>query len=167
MRPLTFFACAMVLALVHWPAGATPPDSAMPSDGAWFPCEFAHSRIPPPDDCRIMDDDGFLIARGLIYHIKVTDSRHEGCRHARLGQCFSRQRAEVTVERMRIGPIRPAPGGFSVDFLGCTQSYGIVAHGSGEDGFFEVAPTGEPCFWTRDKHYFVAPFAGRLRIVEK
>ena len=166
MRPLTILACAVVLAIVYRPAAANN-DGAMPADGAWFLCEFAHSRIPPPDDCRIMDDDGFLIARGFIHRIKVTNSRHEGCRHARLGQCFSRHRAEVTVESWPIGPIRPAPGGFSVGFLGCTQSYRIVAHGSGEDGFSEVAPTGEPCFWTRDKHYFVAPFTGRLRITEK
>ena len=91
-------------------------------NGAWFPCEFAHSRSPPPDDCRIMDDDGFLIAEGVIHYIKVMDSRHQGCRHERLGQCFERGRQSLVVERRPLGPISPEVGGFS-PWTGTREKY--------------------------------------------
>ena len=130
-------------------------------DGVWFPCEFAHSKIPPPDGCRMLDDDGYMIRDGWIDHIKVQDSRERECRHQRLGQCFERQSKEIAVERTHIGRLDPSPDGFAISYFGCTQSYGITERA----GFFEVAPDDDHCFWTSDKHYFVSRFPGQLRIL--
>ena len=79
----------------------------------WFRCEFAHSRIAPDDDCRMLDDDGFMLVKGVIYHVKVSDSEQTGCRGQRAGQCFLKTRPEITVDGSEIGPIKRSDGGFS------------------------------------------------------
>ena len=128
----------------------------------WFQCEFAHSRIPPDDDCRMLDDDGFLLVEGLIYHVKVSDSKETGCRGERVGHCFSRSRPEVTVEGTEIGPLNRTAEGFIVDYFGCTQRYQMVPL----TNFVKVTPAGEHCFWTPDKHYYIARYKGRLKSAE-
>lgn len=150
----------LLLALAM-PAGATAEVRGV-LDGAWFPCEFAHSRTPPPDGCAMLDDDGFVIAGGRIDHVKVLDSKETGCRHGRMGHCFPRRRPEVTARRFPVGEITPTKEGLSVTFLGCTQSYGVRER----EGFFEIAAHGASCFWTADRHYYVARFNGRLWIAE-
>jgi len=127
-------------------------------DGVWFSCEFAHSQIPPDDGCKMLDDDGFLVANGKIDHVKVTDSRQLGCRHERLGQCFLRDREKIVVSRDPLGPIRATTEGFAITNWGCTQDYTMVQR----VGFFEIAPTGGRCLWTKEKRYFVTRYRGEM-----
>lgn len=141
-------------------SAGTPEGQVMDVEGAWFSCEFAHSQIPPADGCKMLDDDGFMVAGGRIDHIKVTDSDQRGCRHQRFGQCFDRTQAKITVSRDPVGPIRATGDGFAITYWGCTQDYKMARRGD----YFEVTPNGGHCLWTKDKRYFVSRYRGKLEI---
>ena len=127
--------------------------------GNWFSCEFAHSQIPPTDGCKMLDDDGFSIAKGIIDHIKVTDSTEErGCRRERKGQCFKRDREQVVISRSQVGPINATKGGFKITYWGCAQTYSMSKH----VGYFEIKPSGSRCLWARDKRYFISRYKGKV-----
>jgi len=154
-------ALLMVFVLAAEASAATgAKGQVMDVEGAWFSCEFAHSQIPPDDDCKMLDDDGFLVAAGQIDHVKVTDSKQRGCRHERLGQCFERGRDKILVSRDPLGPIRATAAGFAITYWGCTQDYTMAQRG----GYFEVAPAGRRCLWTKEKRYFVSRYRGRLEV---
>lgn len=131
-------------------------------NGAWFSCEFAHSKISPEDGCRMLDDDGFLVTGNAIDHIKVKNSRETGCRHERIGQCFERGFPKITVERDSVGEFRLAENGFIIEYWGCSQRYLM----SEKDGFYEVKPKGDSCVWTRDKTYYIARFSGDIEFTD-
>ena len=57
-------------------------------DGIWFICEYSVSNNPPNDNCEMLDNDGFLVDKGLISHLKIKNSQQEGCRGNRKGHCF-------------------------------------------------------------------------------
>jgi hypothetical protein len=57
-------------------------------DGVWFICEYSVSNNPPDDNCEMLDNDGFLVEKGLISHLKIKNSQQEGCRGNRKGHCF-------------------------------------------------------------------------------
>ena len=38
-------------------------------DGIWFICEYSVSNSPPDDNCEMLDNDGFLVEKGLISHL--------------------------------------------------------------------------------------------------
>ncbi len=132
----------------------------MDIEGQWFSCEFAHSQIPPEDDCDMFDDDGFDVSNGRIFHIKVTNSEETGCRHQRRGQCFERHQEGLRVMRDEIGAISATGSGFAVNYWGCTQEYTMKQHAK----YFEIAPTGKRCLWTKEKRYFVARYKGELAL---
>ncbi len=139
------------------PAGAS--DHVMDLDGAWFSCEFAHSQIEPEDGCKMLDDDGFLIAGKTIDHIKARDSKETACRRNRTGNCFRRDRSEITVIRESTGEFLPTVDGFQINYWGCNQDYKLDRR----QGYFEVSPVGELCYWTSDKRYFLAQYTGSLK----
>ena len=39
----------------------------------------------------MLDNDGFLVEMGTISHLKVKNSRQEGCRGNRNGHCFKKE----------------------------------------------------------------------------
>ncbi len=135
----------------------------MDIEGNWFSCEFAHSQIPPDDDCKMFDDDGFDVSQGEIFHIKAINSRETQCRHKRAGQCFKRTSEGIVISRDSVGTIRPTTSGFAIKYWGCTQEYTMSDRGN----FFEVAPTGRRCMWTREKRYFVARYQGQIQVGDK
>ena len=96
--------------------------------GVWFLCEFAHSEIPPSDDCRMLDDDGFMIRHGVLHHVKVQDSHEKGCRHERIGNCLRQGKAPVTAVISEIGLVEVAGDQLKASFLGCTQVYYLRSH---------------------------------------
>ena len=163
MGRLIFILSLMTGVLAGWAQASTETgEGGINLDGNWFSCEFAHSQIPPDDGCKMLDDDGFMISKGRIDHIKVTDSRQVNCRHQRLGQCFDRVRPKIVVSRDSVGPIRATTQGFAITYWGCTQEYKMRKRGP----YFEIAPKGKSCLWTRDKRYFVARYQGRLEVVD-
>ena len=54
-------------------------------DGIWFICEYSISNNPPDDNCEMLDNDGFLVEQGKISHLKIKNSKQEGCRGDRNG----------------------------------------------------------------------------------
>ena len=52
---------AMVLSVLSFFGAATFAHAESKAwDGLWFECEFASRQAPPADDCKMLDDDGFL-----------------------------------------------------------------------------------------------------------
>ncbi|MEK9679185.1 MAG: hypothetical protein VW169_12450 [Rhodospirillaceae bacterium] len=158
MTRLIAIAAVLFLALAQT-AKAQPVDTG---SGVWFLCEYAHSKIPPSDNCAILDDDGFMVRDGVVFHVKVTDSRETKCRGDRIGNCFKRTDEEITAKTDKIGPVEVASPHLAVDYFGCIQSYDFASKGA----FMEIRPAGEQCFWTPDKHYYLARYEGRIKLIE-
>lgn len=158
MKRLIVIAAAM-FAVLGSTATAQPVD---PGNGTWFLCEYAHSKIPPSDNCAMLDDDGFMVRDGVVFHVKVTDSQEANCRGDRAGNCFKRTVEKITTEFGRIGPIEVASSYLAVDYFGCIQSYDFSPKGS----YVEIRPAEERCFWTPDKHYYLARYEGRIKLIE-
>jgi hypothetical protein len=132
------------------------------SEGIWFRCEFAHSQIPPDDKCKMLDDDGFQMINGSVYHVKVTNSLETKCRHERIGNCFSKSQKGLQAELTEIGPIKVARNKVDVTWLGCMQNYVLTQHSH----YIEVAPNVEVCWWTPNKRYFIARYPGEIKITD-
>jgi hypothetical protein len=131
------------------------------SNGIWFTCEFAHSQIPPEDDCAMFDDDGFQIIDGIVYRIKINNSTETGCRNNRTGNCFLRNQPGLIAEQFEIGPIKLFENKIYLTRLGCTQEYAIIEHSN----YKEIAPSSELCWWTPPKHYFISRYISKIRII--
>ena len=58
-------------------------------NGIWFECEFSIFGAIPLDSCKMLDDDGFLVEDGKLFHLKVKNSKEHACRSDRAGHCFS------------------------------------------------------------------------------
>lgn len=137
-------------------------DHRLNTDGAWFLCEYAHSKIPPFDGCAVLDDDGFLVREGVVHHIKVSNSREIRCRGGRAGHCLRQGTHTYRADLQSIGPINAGGDQLSVRFLGCKQVYDVIAH----EGFVEIKPDTERCYWTPEKRYFLSRFNGPLELSE-
>ncbi len=131
-------------------------------DGLWFTCEYAHSQIPPSDDCAILDDDGFLVEGDYVWHMKVQDGDKQGCRGDRAGNCFKRDRKRVTAKKKKIGAAVRTSKGAIIEYLWCGQPYEI-SHG---ENFSEVRPVEPLCAWTSKKTYYISRWAGEVKLVE-
>ena len=131
------------------------------SIGIWFTCEFAHSQIPPGDDCGMLDDDGFQIIDGIIYRIKIKNSSETGCRHNRAGNCFLRTQLGLIAERFEIGPIKLLANKIYLTWLRCTQEYVAIEHTK----YKEIIPSSEVCWWAPKKRYFISRYIGKIRII--
>ena len=131
------------------------------SNGTWFVCEFAHSQIPPEDNCIMLDDDGFQIINGIVYRVKIKNSIETTCRHNRVGNCFFRHQAGLFAERSELGPIKLSDNKIHLTLLGCTQEYSIIKHSN----YIEIILDSEICRWVSRKHYFISQYIGRMQIL--
>lgn len=148
-----------VLFLLNTANAETAPSSL---DGLWFSCEYAHSKIPPSDQCETLDDDGFLINGDYIWHMKVQNGDQKGCRGARAGNCFRRERQQLTATQSEIGRLQRTRNGAIIHYLWCDQAYEVTER----PAFAEIRPVGPLCFWTSPKVYYVAKWPGELRVVD-
>ena len=48
--------------------------------GAWFECEFSGKTTKPTDDCKMLDNDGFIFNKNIAAHISVIDSQEPNCK---------------------------------------------------------------------------------------
>ena len=154
---------ALVFAALFTAPNVLQADEINISDGIWFRCEYAHSQIPPEDNCRMLDDDGFQVIKGIVHHVKINNSEETNCRHIRVGNCFLRNHAGLEAWRTEIGPIDLSAKSADVTWLGCTQNYSLTKHAT----YVDIEPIGALCWWTPDKHYFVTRFGGPIKIVEE
>ena len=125
--------------------------------GTWFTCEFAKSRTPPHDGCAMFDDEGFRFDQGRLTYIRVTDSNETKCRGGKVGQCFSRDQAAITIKTQDRGELNLGDDWITVSYLGCKQKYSFTD----KSEYREITPEKDRCFWARKRHFYIARFAGK------
>ena len=124
--------------------------------GIWFICEFAQRQRAPDDACQMFDDEGFQLADGRLSYLRITQSDETACRGEKKGQCFRRDRANITITKTDRGRLTLRKNQFDVKFLGCTQTFYFAdtAH------YREMWPDDDRCFWASKRRFYIAPFDG-------
>ena len=124
--------------------------------GIWFICEFAQRQRAPDDACQMFDDEGFQLADGRLSYLRITQSDETACRGDKKGQCFRRDRPEITITKTNRGKLTLRENQFDVKFLGCTQTF----YFADTEHYREMWPDDERCFWASKRRFYVAPFDG-------
>ena len=127
-------------------------------DGVWFTCEFTQSKIPPTDGCDMFDDEGFEARDGQITYLRMLGSDEVNCKGQKKGQCFPASLPQITVSTKPIGEAWLKDNRLHVTWYGCTQDYTLTQ----DTGFVSVKPDGKDCFWSRERHFYVAPYTGQV-----
>ena len=78
---LSYFFVFILFAIINFKAFAIES-----LEGAWFECEFSGKTTPPSDNCKMLDNDGFIMDGPFYYnnltstntniywiHIQITD----------------------------------------------------------------------------------------------
>jgi len=134
--------------------GFGTPDNQWP--GIWFICEFAQRQRAPDDACQMFDDEGFQLADGQLSYLRITQSDETSCRGDKKGQCFRRDRPEITITKTNRGRLTLRENQFDVTFLGCTQTF----YFADTENYREMWPDDDRCFWASKRRFYIAPFDG-------
>ena len=163
------FICAFALinpsALIsqsHAAKIAADDNSASIWDGVWFTCEFAQRQRAPDDGCQMFDDEGFIYEKGQLSYLRMKGSQEVDCRGQKKGQCFKRAKTAIKATQKEIGKARIEGDRLIVRYLGCKQGY----HFQQGTDFVTIKPENKACFWSRERHFYIAPFTGRLMIIK-
>ena len=140
--------------------GFGTPDNQWP--GIWFICEFAQRQRAPHDACQMFDDEGFQLANGRLSYLRITESDETACRGDKKGQCFRRDRAEITITKTNRGRLTLRENQFDVKFLGCTQTF----YFADTPHYREMWPDDDRCFWASKRRFYIAPFDGMYTFAE-
>ena len=124
--------------------------------GIWFTCEFAQRQRAPDDGCQMFDDEGFQLADGRLSYLRITHSDETACRGSKKGQCFRRDRANITITKTDRGRLTLRKNQFDVKFLGCTQTFYFADTAN----YREMWPDDDRCFWASERRFYIAPFDG-------
>jgi hypothetical protein len=130
--------------------------------GIWFMCEFAQRQRAPDDGCQMFDDEGLQLADGRLSYLRITHSDETACRGAKKGQCFRRDRANITVEKTNRGKLTLRKNQFDVKFLGCTQTFYFADTAD----YREMWPDDDRCFWASKRRFYIAPFDGQYEFAQ-
>jgi len=134
--------------------GFGTPDNQWP--GIWFICEFAQRQRAPDDACQMFDDEGFQLADGQLSYLRITQSDETACRGDKKGQCFRRDRPQITITKTNRGRLTLRENQFDVKFLGCTQRF----YFADTEHYREMWPDDDRCFWASKRRFYIAPFDG-------
>ena len=135
-------------------SGFGAPDNQWP--GIWFICEFAQRQRAPDDACQMFDDEGFQLADGQLSYLRITQSDETACRGDKKGQCFRRDRPEITITKTSRGRLTLRENQFDVKFLGCNQTF----YFADTEHYREMWPDDDRCFWASKRRFYIAPFDG-------
>ena len=124
--------------------------------GIWFICEFAQRQRAPDDACQMFDDEGFQLSDGRLSYLRITQSDETACRGDKKGQCFRRNRANITITKTDRGRLTLRENQFDVKFLGCTQTF----YFADTTHYREMWPDDDRCFWASKRRFYIAPFNG-------
>ena len=163
MSRLCFLLAFGAVHLPAMPAQATgfgTADNQWP--GIWFICEFAQRQRAPDDACQMFDDEGFQLADGGLSYLRITQSDETACRGEKKGQCFRRDRKDITVTKTNRGRLTLRENQFDVKFLGCTQTF----YFADTEHYREMWPDEDRCFWASKRRFYIAPFDGNFSFVE-
>ena len=126
--------------------------------GAWFECEFSGKTSKPTDDCKMLDNDGFIFNKNIAAHISVIDSQEPNCKKNKFGQCFPSDLKFVTVRKGRQDKVNFQKGKLILSFLGCAQ----VFHLKDRIKYVEAIPDEKKCFWAGKKVFYLKKYNGKL-----
>ena len=144
----------------------TRADGFGTADNQWpgilFTCEFAQRQRPPDDKCQMFDDEGFQLADGRLSYLRITHSDETACRGDKKGQCFRRDRANITITKTDRGRLTLRKNQFDVKFLGCTQTFYFADTAN----YRETWPDDDRCFWASKRRFYIAPFDGTYNIAD-
>ena len=130
--------------------------------GIWFTCEFAQRQRAPDDSCQMFDDEGFQLADGRLSYLRITHSDETACRGGKKGQCFRRDRANITITKTDRGRLTLRKNQFDVKFLGCTQTFYFADTAD----YREMWPDDDRCFWASKRRFYIAPFDGTYNFAD-
>jgi hypothetical protein len=130
--------------------------------GIWFICEFAQRQRAPDDACQMFDDEGFQLADGRLSYLRITQSDETACRGEKKGQCFRRDRKDITVTKTNRGRLALRENQFDVKFLGCTQTF----YFADTKHYREMWPDEDRCFWASKRRFYIAPFDGNFSFAD-
>ena len=163
MAGLCFLLALGAVHLPVMPAQATgfgAADNQWP--GIWFICEFAQRQRAPDDACQMFDDEGFQLADGRLSYLRITQSDETACRGEKKGQCFRRDRKDITITKTNRGRLTLRDNQFDVKFLGCTQTF----YFTDTEHYREMWPDEDRCFWASKRRFYIAPFDGNFSFAE-
>ena len=140
--------------------GLSVADNQWP--GIWFTCEFAQRQRAPDDGCQMFDDEGFQLADGRLSYLRITHSDETACRGGKKGQCFRRDRANITIRKTDRGRLTLRKNQFDVKFLGCTQTFYFADTAN----YREMWPDDDRCFWASKRRFYIAPFDGTYNFAD-
>ncbi len=140
--------------------GLSVTDNQWP--GIWFTCEFAQRQRAPDDGCQMFDDEGFQLANGRLSYLRITHSDETACRGGKKGQCFHRDRANITITKTDRGRLTLRKNQFDVKFLGCTQTFYFADTAD----YREMWPDDDRCFWASKRRFYIAPFDGTYNFAD-
>ena len=140
--------------------GLSVTDNQWP--GIWFTCEFAQRQRAPDDGCQMFDDEGFQLADGRLSYLRITHSDETACRGGKKGQCFRRDRANITITKTDRGKLTLRKNQFDVKFLGCTQTFYFADTAN----YREMWPDDDRCFWASKRRFYIAPFDGTYNFAD-
>ena len=156
----------LAIGAVHLPAMAAQATGFGTADnqwpGIWFICEFAQRQRAPDDACQMFDDEGFQLADGRLSYLRITQSDETACRGEKKGQCFRRDRKDITVTKTNRGRLTLRENQFDVKFLGCTQTF----YFADTEHYREMWPDEDRCFWASKRRFYIAPFDGNFSFAE-
>ena len=127
-------------------------------EGAWFECEFASKTTKPSDDCKMLDNDGFIFAQNKATHISVIDSQEINCKKNAVGQCFKSDLSFITARKGREDNVKFVNNKLILSFLGCDQ----VFHLRDMSSYVEASPDTKKCFWAGRKVFYLKKYKGDL-----
>ena len=153
--------CLLSITTVFTAVSPTRADGLNVTDnqwpGIWFTCEFAQRPRAPDDGCQMFDDEGFQLADGRLSYLRITHSDETACRGGKKGQCFRRDRANITITKTDRGRLTLRKNQFDVKFLGCTQTFYFADTAD----YREMWPDDDRCFWASKRRFYIAPFDGK------
>lgn len=161
-QQIVAIACYFI-AVISAPSAYADEVSSSAWEGVWFTCEFAQRQRAPDDGCVMFDDEGFSYHDGQLSYLRMQGSVEEGCRGNKIGQCFKRDSDAISVTAKEIGKARIEDDRLIVRYWGCEQSYRIF---EGSD-YMTVKPLGKSCLWSQERHFYIAPFTGRIQQARK
>lgn len=165
MKRLEQLVClfAFSIALVSWPHKSGVAQEASQWEGIWFSCEFAQRQRAPDDGCQMFDDEGFSYEDGNLSYLRMIGSQQTACRGNKKGQCFARTKNAITITKKPIGDLRIKDDLLILRYWGCDQSYQLT---EGDD-YMTVKPLGKNCFWSQERHFYIARYDGMVTTHKK
>ena len=127
-------------------------------DGAWFECEFSGKTSQPTDNCKMLDNDGFIFSNNVAAHISVIDSQETNCKKNKIGQCFQSNISFVTVRQGRKDKVKFEDSKLILTFLGCGQVFYLTS----KIDYIQAKPDAKKCFWAGKKIFYLKKYNGKL-----